>query len=249
MIAVYDGLPPNFRSFFQPCANDLVLLGSNSVHVENCIDHTHTILCAKIAFLTSDQEAKLHSTNLAGYNARFGCFYCKIPGKLCNNNHIYFPHHQTPSYPRSCDREEIEFYLNSRIYGNVIEMFRNLTDLGVKGLPALLELQEKIGTLCFDVYHSNTIDIMHCIFLGTLKHMMKCWILNKHGIAAQLGCNLKERVTEIDSTMSNCSACFPEEISYKISSIKNFSQWKASQYMYFFFISGPGMELLKTRSN
>lgn len=109
MIAIYDGLPPSFRSFLDNLTKDLISLANGSIEVKNCLDHGHTRLQAKIAFLTSDQEAKLHTTNLSGYNSRFGCFYCNIPGRTCTvNKHVYFPFDQSPATLRSSIRDDIE---------------------------------------------------------------------------------------------------------------------------------------------
>ena len=150
-------LPEEYNVICSHLISELTIL-HHGIPVVNSIDQHHTLLKARLCFLTSDLEAKNKILNMTGYNGYYGCYFCNIKGTY-DSQHVYFP--GRPGIERT--NPELVHDAKSKSHG-------------VKALSQLYQLHAIYDN--FQTLQSCPIDIMHNIFLGVTKKITKFWINN-----------------------------------------------------------------------
>lgn len=98
---------------------------------------------------------------------------------------------------------------------------------GVKGLSPFACFPN------FDVVFSFNFDYMHSVCLGTAKHLIKTWLMNKKNYFVNGSLALK-------TIKDNCKMLYlPKKIKRKLSDLSDVENWKASQFRDFLLFYGP----------
>jgi hypothetical protein len=103
------------------------------------------------------------------------------------------------------------------------------TSHGIKGPSPMISFEN------FDCVNSFTIDYMHCILLGVLKHLLSKWFKSSNKKKAYY---IGKCIKEIEKRLRKNKK--PKEITRRPVDIHDFAQWKANQGRAFLLYYGYG---------
>lgn len=180
---------------------------------------------------TCDSPAKSTFLRLKNFNGLYGCPKCLTRGEKSIESGKVFVY-------------RFEANLNLRTPQNYLSQLEQLRDLrvnrkvkavrGIKG-PSILN-----NLLIGPLITSTSIDIMHCLFLGTVKSLMKLWFDVKY---KEKDFNVSEKKDVVSSYLANVRP--PHCVQRAPQSLDKIKFWKASEFMaFFFYYSLPVLNLV-----
>lgn len=79
------------------------------------------------------------------------------------------------------------------------------------------------------------IDYMHCVLLGVVKHLIKCWtVIRKKNFSMK-----RNAIEKVNERLSQLRECMPREFARKQRTWKDIEFWKATEFRMFLCYSGP----------
>lgn len=154
---------PDMTAFFYPLLKELrEITRIGGLCFEN--DKKKYEFMPIIIACSCDLPAKASLQGMVGHSGKFGCSYCLHPGKLVKKDpkskSVIRYTNEKHNYAVRTHQEVIETY--SRIRSSPIN--------GIKNMSCMISAFE------FDLIHGFSIDVMHCVYLGVMKKILKLWL-------------------------------------------------------------------------
>lgn len=172
---------------------------------------------------TCDTPAKSMFFWHIAFNGHYGCLKCLSKGEKSQRTGNVFVYPFQENLELRTDENHREHVRGAR--DNIKRLKRrNAGYFGVKG-PTFLS-----NMLLVSLIRSTSIDLMHNIFLGNMKYLLKLWFGKKHKDEAFSLFQYEKLVSEY-----LCSAKPPHFLQRVPQSIAKLAFWKASEFQSFFF--------------
>ncbi|KAK3932964.1 Halomucin [Frankliniella fusca] len=209
---------PSPNVFLKPLQKNMKTFTQDG-HTFKLPDNSLVLVKGKILCGTCDLPAKCNFLLFKQFNSYFGCPKCMIEGgrAAVNNSTVQV-------YPYSANIQQRTHEETVQYAREALEERKNNKDAsvyGVKGPSLLLKLVP-------DIIKCTAIDIMHGVFLGVCKMLMKLWFSSTYSTMPwsihHLTGILDEKLKKIKS---------PSFVQRAPRQLKDMKFWKASEYKLF----------------
>ncbi|KAK3926429.1 Halomucin [Frankliniella fusca] len=209
---------PSPNVFFKPLQKNMKTFTQDG-HTFKLPDNSLVLVKGKIICGTCDLPAKCNFLLFKQFNSYFGCPKCMIAGgrAAVNNSTVQV-------YPYSANIQQRTHEETVQYAREALEERKNNKDAsvyGVKGPSLLLKLVP-------DIIKCTAIDIMHGVFWGVCKMLMKLWFSSTYSTMPwsihHLTGILDEKLKKIKS---------PSFVQRAPRQLKDMKFWKASEYKLF----------------
>ncbi|KAK3924213.1 Halomucin [Frankliniella fusca] len=209
---------PSPNVFLKPLQKNMKTFTQDG-HTFKLPDNSLVLVKGKILCGTCDLPAKCNFLLFKQFNSYFGCPKCMIEGgrAAVNNSTVQV-------YPYSANIQQRTHEETVQYAKEALEERKNNKDAsvyGVKGPSLLLKLVP-------DIIKCTAIDIMHGVFLGVCKMLMKLWFSSTYSTMPwsihHLTGILDEKLKKIKS---------PSFVQRAPRQLKDMKFWKASEYKLF----------------
>ncbi|CAG5897779.1 unnamed protein product [Menidia menidia] len=206
---------PKMDTFLKPFIDECCDLAQNPFQWNDSSGAAHS---SKVFSLvcSSDAVARPLLRNCKQFNGEYGCDWCLHPGKVTRKG---------SGSVRSYPYDEVEQVKRSKIMfednGKEAED-NNLPENGVKGRSSLS------GLPVFDIVLGFVPEYMHSVLLGVSRQLMSLWLDPKNSSKAWY---VGQHIDQMDSCLLRQKP--PAETIQRPHSLKNWNNWKASQWRAF----------------
>lgn len=167
----YGKFKPDMNTLLFPLAKELEEIDKEPISIYTS-DNEIIVFKTIVPMIASDLPARASIQNFVGHTGKYGCPYCYHPGIPIKNAS------GKNSTIRYINKENVKL----RTHEETIELIRRTSNEcdkttksieGVKGPSAAFMFSE------IDLIKSFSIDYMHGVGLGVMKHMIEIWIGKK----------------------------------------------------------------------
>eukprot|EP00027_Filamoeba_sp_ATCC50430_P015213 CAMPEP_0168566444 /NCGR_PEP_ID=MMETSP0413-20121227/14422_1 /TAXON_ID=136452 /ORGANISM="Filamoeba nolandi, Strain NC-AS-23-1" /LENGTH=607 /DNA_ID=CAMNT_0008598463 /DNA_START=191 /DNA_END=2011 /DNA_ORIENTATION=- len=214
-----DKVKPPMNAFLQPIIQELYHLQTEGITVK--CNNKELVVKAVMLNCVCDSPAKAAVLNIKAHNGKAkdqnsggGCPYCKHPGQWTDNRTVY-PY--LDGIHKTCKRKQ--------------EDRQDPSDLSIKGPTILHALPD------FDVVENVSIDSMHSVWEGVVKHMVSLWFDATYKDAPW---SLRSHIKEIDQDLLKIKLSSDHLRQFR-SVNKEACYWKAVECKNFCLIAFPAV--------
>lgn len=209
----YGSVKPNFSEYFDPIIREFKKLSEFGFFFQNENFQFH------ITHACFDLPMKSVLENIRQYNGYQACYYCEHTGKKTEKG-VRYTNMLQPS-PLRNHKNMVLLADKARKTGMIVK--------GIKGISPL------IGFENFDIVRSLSVDYMHGALLGVAKNLLSFWYDSTHN-QRPFYIKPQQRLI-VNNRLASIKLC--RFINRNITTLENYSTFKASQYRTFILYLFP----------
>lgn len=219
VVGIYHGIskPNDPNEFLKPFVDEMSKLINDGFEFN---EKTYNI---QMYALICDSPAKSFVLNTKYHSGYHSCSKCNIEGEFVRS--VCFPVE---------NMEELENYCHRLLRTH--ENFERLEYLGYyqRGPTILTRLR------CFDVIDDVPLDVMHLLYLGIVRLLIRFWIGDKgrRNKAYKLS---NENIVKISDRLENLKGQLPQDFNRRSRSLTYWKLWKATEFRHFLLYFGPAI--------